>query len=276
MPARQQADHHPLDQALLADDDPLDLEHHPLERAGVGRGRRGRRVGRASRGVLPDGRRRSRYGTRLYVAWVSEATRRVAAVLGQGLPRRRDRSTCSGATRRCTTRRGSSTGWPATSTPTTSPTSWPARGFLLDRRPVRPLTCVSRRWRTSCAAGCTKPAVADAVPGLLAGDRGADDRGELVVGGARRAAGRAGRSRACANRQVRSWPSAVSRSRSQSRQNGRVTDAMMPSASRAGSAHAARSGPSTTSNSSAGAWPRCPRGSSTIVALQQRRGSPRR
>ena len=35
VPAGEQADHHPLDEAFLADDDALDLEHHPLERAGV-------------------------------------------------------------------------------------------------------------------------------------------------------------------------------------------------------------------------------------------------
>ena len=40
VPLREQADHHPLDQALLADDHPLDLEHHPFERGRV----RGRRV----------------------------------------------------------------------------------------------------------------------------------------------------------------------------------------------------------------------------------------
>ena len=37
---RQQADQHPLDEALLADDHPLDLEHHPLERRRVSRGSR--------------------------------------------------------------------------------------------------------------------------------------------------------------------------------------------------------------------------------------------
>ena len=33
----EQADDHPLDEPLLADDDPLDLEHHPFECGRVGR-----------------------------------------------------------------------------------------------------------------------------------------------------------------------------------------------------------------------------------------------
>ena len=42
--AGEQRDEHPLDQAVLADDDPLDLEQHPLEPGGVDRGRN-RRAG---------------------------------------------------------------------------------------------------------------------------------------------------------------------------------------------------------------------------------------
>ena len=49
-----------------------------------------------------------------------------------------------------------------------------------------------------------------------------------------------------AKRQLRSWPSAVSRTRSQAPQNGRVTDPMTPT----------RPGPPSTSHSSAGALPR--------------------
>ena len=49
-----------------------------------------------------------------------------------------------------------------------------------------------------------------------------------------------------ANRQLRTCPSAVSRTRSQSPQNGRVTEAMMPTVA----------GPPSTRNSSAGALPR--------------------
>ena len=104
---REQADHHPLDQALLADDHPLDLEHHPFERRRVGRGCLdvlGLGHGRSS--LLPLGRTRSRYGTSLYGAWVSEVARRAAAVLGEGLPGGRDRRPAAGATRSCTTRRG--------------------------------------------------------------------------------------------------------------------------------------------------------------------------
>ena len=61
----------------------------------------------------------------------------------------------------------------------------------------------------------------------------------------RRAARRSDSSRA--NRQLRTWPSAVSRTRSQSPQNGRVTDAMTPTLA----------GPPSTRNVSAGALPRC-------------------
>ena len=50
-----------------------------------------------------------------------------------------------------------------------------------------------------------------------------------------------------ANRQLRTCPSAVSRTRSQSPQNGRVTDAMTPTLA----------GPPSTRNVSAGALPRC-------------------
>ena len=39
MPAGEQADHHALDEALLSDDDTLDLEHDPLQRGRVGGGR---------------------------------------------------------------------------------------------------------------------------------------------------------------------------------------------------------------------------------------------
>ena len=44
VPAGQQGDEHPLDQAVLADDDALDLEQHPLQLGGVDR-RRDRRGG---------------------------------------------------------------------------------------------------------------------------------------------------------------------------------------------------------------------------------------
>ncbi|GAA4823532.1 hypothetical protein GCM10023201_06980 [Actinomycetospora corticicola] len=41
MPLREETDEHPLDQAVLADDHPLDLHHQALELRGVVRGRRG-------------------------------------------------------------------------------------------------------------------------------------------------------------------------------------------------------------------------------------------
>ncbi len=56
--AGQQADQHPLDQAVLPDDDPLDLELHPLQQGRVGgrrgvllRGRGGRAAGSAGHGA---------------------------------------------------------------------------------------------------------------------------------------------------------------------------------------------------------------------------------
>ncbi len=45
VPAGQQGDEHPLDQAVLADDDPLDLEEGALDPRGVGRRRDGLRAG---------------------------------------------------------------------------------------------------------------------------------------------------------------------------------------------------------------------------------------
>ena len=38
MPAREQADEHPLDQPVLPDDHALDLEHHAFEQLAVVRG----------------------------------------------------------------------------------------------------------------------------------------------------------------------------------------------------------------------------------------------
>ncbi len=60
-----------------------------------------------------------------------------------------------------------------------------------------------------------------------------------------------------AKRQLRTWPSAVSRTRSQSPQNGRVTEAMTPTVA----------GPPSTVNSSAGALPR---GSTAGVRVNSR------
>ena len=48
----QQRDEHPLDQAVLTDDDALDLEQHPLQPGGVGRRRTGAGAGEVSIGVL--------------------------------------------------------------------------------------------------------------------------------------------------------------------------------------------------------------------------------
>ena len=118
VPAGQQADHHALDQALLTDDDPLDLEHHPFER----RRRRppgstaaarwvGHSPGSPSHAAARAGHRLesdSRYGTERYVACDAincpqptpiqrRGVRRAAA----GPPRP---PTCRGATRGCTTR----------------------------------------------------------------------------------------------------------------------------------------------------------------------------
>jgi hypothetical protein len=58
VPAGEQRDQHPLDQAVLADDDPLDLEQHPLQRGGVDR-RRDRLPG----GLLERGAGGAAHGT---------------------------------------------------------------------------------------------------------------------------------------------------------------------------------------------------------------------
>ena len=86
----------------------------------------------------------------------------------------------------------------------------------------------NRRWRTSSAAAgrrspsrCEWPSCLSATAAVMISASSASEAPLRI--GARRSVS------PCANRQVRSWPSAVSRSRSHSRQNGRVTDAMMPS-----------------------------------------------
>ncbi len=107
--AREQADHHPLDEAFLADDDALDLEHDPLQRSGVGGGR----ASWFGHGVSDSLARKvkfaiSRYGTNLYVARDAPIRRRPgrhATMLGQGLPQARYRGSDlaqSAAARRCT------------------------------------------------------------------------------------------------------------------------------------------------------------------------------
>ena len=112
--------------------------------------------------------------------------------------------------------------------------------------------------RGSAADGRHRPGrlqerrVVDAVPGALGPQRrraSARRAPSSSAPGAQRR--RAGRTRSRANRQLRTWPSAVSRTRSQAPQNGRVTEAMTPT----------RPGPPSTSQVSAGALPRCSSGS---------------
>ena len=111
---------------------------------------------------------------------------------------------------------------------------------------------VTRRSPTSAGPGCRKRRVVDAVPGPLAQHRDPPGRRRSPRRWRRRAAALAGRSPRSANRQLRTWPSAVSRVRSQSPQNGLVTLPMTPT--RAGSP-AASTCPGT-SQVSAGAVPR--------------------
>ena len=96
------------------------------------------------------------------------------------------------------------------------------------------------------AVGLEERRVVDAVAGLLASHRRDPSLRPAPSSSApeRSAVRRSVSSRA--NRQLRTWPSAVSRTRSQAPQNGRVTEAMMPT----------RAGPPSTSQVSAGALPR--------------------
>ena len=111
------------------------------------------------------------------------------------------------------------------------------------------------------AGGLEEELVVDAVAGALGHHRQAPLVGDLLVG-RRRRAGRARRSDSSrANRQLRTWPSAVSRTRSQSPQNGRVTEAMTPTVA----------GPPSTRKVSAGALPRCS-GSGVRVNSRLQRG----
>ena len=136
VPAGEQAGDQPLDEPVLPDDHPLDLEHHPFERGGIcGGGVHRLRVRRLLCGVRRShevasmGRlgRRLRYGTNRYGAWVL-----VQDPLGDEQPVCSAKGCRSGATvdlrwrnPRYTTRRGSSTGWPARTMPITWPTTSP-------------------------------------------------------------------------------------------------------------------------------------------------------
>ena len=116
---------------------------------------------------------------------------------------------------------------------------------------------LSRRWRTSCAAGWTKPAASMPCPACLPATAVRMICGELVVGraGAQRPAqvGLGLREQAGAQLAVGGQPQPVAVAAE--RPGDRRDDA---DPARRASAHDARSGPSRTSNSSAGAWPRVP------------------
>ena len=136
-------------------------------------------------------------------------------------------------------------------------TSWaPAASSRRSSRTSTGPTSASRSGpaatRSSAADGRHRPVrleerrVVDAVAGPLGRTSRRTQRSAISssVAPARSAARRSDSSRA--NRQLRTWPSAVSRTRSQSPQNGRVTEAMTPTVA----------GPPSTRNSSAGALPR--------------------
>ena len=94
-------------------------------------------------------------------------------------------------------------------------------------------------------SGCRNVGSSMPWPARLPAHRDHPAVGDLVVGGARRAAPPRRSDSSRANRQLRTWPSAVSRTRSQSPQNGRVTEAITPTVA----------GPPSTWNSSAGRAP---------------------
>ena len=125
---------------------------------------------------------------------------------------------------------------------------------------------LSRRSRTSSGwAGGTRCRRSRAQEACRTSRRASGRRAPRRRHPARSAVRRSDSSRA--NRQLRTWPSAVSRTRSQSPQNGRVTDAITPTVA----------GPPSTVNSSAGALPRgSSAGSRRELAGRARRRSPRR
>ena len=135
--------------------------------------------------------------------------------------------------------RGSRAGCARCSRRSTTPGSSSPRDPPATRSPL------SHRSLTSGARGCTKSGRSMPCPAFLAHisamTRSASSSSEAPARIGPR------RSTSCrAKRQLRSWPSAVSRARSQAPQNGAVTLAMTPTVC----------GPPSTRNSSAGALPR--------------------
>ena len=99
----------------------------------------------------------------------------------------------------------------------------PAAGVHLEVRILSSRSCIGTNARRSPSASrVLGAAVVARLPAL------ADRARAAPPASPRRAAARAGRARACAYRQRYHMPSAVSRLRSQLRQNGSVVDAMMP------------------------------------------------
>ena len=87
---------------------------------------------------------------------------------------------------------------------------------------------LSRRSGSSSGRAEVNGDLVDLVAGPLRADGAAGSRRPGRRRSRRRASARAGRTRAVANRQVRNWPSAVRRTRSQSPQNGLVTVGITP------------------------------------------------
>ena len=94
---------------------------------------------------------------------------------------------------------------------------------MLSERDQPPMADIGR-------SGCRKLGSSMPWPGLLAGHRPHPLLGDLVVARRRARSGVRRSDSVRANRQLRIWPSAVSRTRSQAPQNGWVTEAMMPTA----------------------------------------------
>ncbi len=128
------------------------------------------------------------------------------------------------------------------------------RGFLKDTVPLAewdaresgtPRSGASAADRRHRAVGLQERRVVQTGARLLAPHGELPDAGDVLVGAVRALVLSAARRSvsSVANRQVRTWPSAVRRVRSQAEQNGRVTEAMTPT----------RCGPPSTTQRSAGA-----------------------
>ena len=195
---------------------------------------------------------------------------------------------CCGTTPSCTRPSGARPGWPATSTAhvarrrssaraascaRSSPRAEPAVAGprLATRRAQPPMADIGR-------SGCRNVGSSMPCPARLVAHR-ARASGRRSPRRRRRRAAAARRSDSSrANRQLRTWPSAVSRTRSQSPQNGRVTEAITPTVCRAAvDERTARPGalPRGSLGRASSANSRAQRGEDLVGGDHRRRGSSR-